>query len=407
MMKIAFLVPQFPKLSETFILNQITGLLDLGCDVQIFAQYHPEEFSCHSDVKKYRLMEKVTYLDYPENRFARTFSALHLLGRYGFKSPLCLLSSLNPFKFGKKAMSLKMLHWVTPFLEGYDIIQCHFGYSGILGAHLKEAGIKGKLVTMFHGHDIRLGLEKGGHIYFDLFKHGDCFLSISDYNYENLVKFGADPKKIIHHSVGIDLDLFSPDEKKVENKDGEIVLLTVARLVPVKGLEYGIKAVYEVLRKYPDSSLKYHILGSGPQEAFLKKLTKDYDITEAVIFLGSKGQDQVVEEMNCADIFFLPSVSEALPVCLMEAQAMKLPVIATDVGSVSEVVVNGKSGFLVPERDVEALANKLEYLVEHPEIWPEMGKTGRDYVKKHYDIHRLNDRLFEIFQSLMVEDDEH
>ena len=218
------------------------------------------------------------------------------------------------------------------------------------------------------------------------------------------MKFGADPKKIIHHPVGIDLDLFSPDEKKVENKDGEIVLLTVARLVPEKGLEYGIKAVHEVLRKHPDISLKYHIFGSGPQEAFLKKLAKDYGITEAVIFLGPRGQDQVVEEMNCADIFFLPSVAEALPVCLMEAQAMKLPVIATDVGSVSEVVVNGKSGFLVPERDVEALANKLEYLVEHPETWPEMGKAGRDYVKKHYDIHKLNDRLVEIFQSLMESD---
>jgi colanic acid/amylovoran biosynthesis glycosyltransferase len=69
------------------------------------------------------------------------------------------------------------------------------------------------------------------------------------------------------------------------------------------------------------------------------------------------------------------------------------------------LVQDGTSGFLVPERDVEALANKLEYLVEYPGIWPEMGKAGRDYVKKHYDIHRLNDRLVEIFQSFLDRDD--
>lgn len=400
--KVAFLVPRFPILSETFILNQITGLLDSGCDVQIFSRYHPKDSLFHDDVRKYRLMEKVTYLDSPKNSLARARSALHLLRRHGLKAPVTMLNALNPFKYGKYALSFRMMHWVTLFLGDYDILLCHFGHpAGMLGASLKEVGIKGKLVTMFHGHDIRLGLDKGAHIYSKLFRYGDCFLSISDYNYKNLVKFGAESKKIIHHPVGIDLDLFSPDEKKVKTNDVGITILTVARLVPEKGLEYGIKAVCEVLRKHPGIDFKYHIFGSGPQETHLKQLTKDCGITEAVTFFGPIGQDRVVEEMKNADIFLLPSVAEALPVCLMEAQAMKLPVIATDVGSVSQVVVNGKSGFIVPECDIKALADKLGYLVEHPEIRPEMGNAGRGHIIKHYDIHKLNDRLLKIFQLLL------
>ena len=105
----------------------------------------------------------------------------------------------------------------------------------------------------------------------------------------------------------------------------------------------------------------------------------------------------------------LPSITasngdqEGIPVVLMEAQATGLPIISTYHTGIPEVVIDGKSGFLVHEKDVDALAEKLEYLIKHPEIWPEMGRYGRKHVEEKYDIKKLNQQLVKIYQNLIEE----
>ena len=86
---------------------------------------------------------------------------------------------------------------------------------------------------------------------------------------------------------------------------------------------------------------------------------------------------------------------------LIEALAQGLPVLSTYHSGIPEVVEDGKSGFLVPEKDSDALAERLAYLVEHPEIWPKMGKAGRTYVERHYDIEKLNERLVLLYERLL------
>ncbi len=399
-MRIAFLVPGFPRLSETFILNQITGLLDLGCDVRIFSQTRPNEQRLHPDVETYRLLTRTTYLDYPEGKPARVLSGLRLLQKHLLRTPSVVLNAMDPLKFGKDAVSLRLLHWATPFLDGFDVIMCHFGQAGIVGAQLVRAGVKSKLVTMFHGYDIRVGLEQGGHIYADLFRHGDLFLSISSYNRENLIRLGADSAKIVHHPVGIDLRTFSPLESARPNEHRTIVILSVARLVWEKAIEHGIRAVATMLRRKPGLKVQYRISGGGVLEAELKRLTTELGLDDVVRFCGPMTQQEIVEELRNADIFLLPSVAEALPVCLMEAQAMKLPVVATNVGSVSEVVRHGESGFVVPAGDVEEMAGALLRLVEHPETWSDLGARGRAHISNDYDVQKLNERLLERFRRL-------
>lgn len=401
-MKIAFIISGFPTLSETFILNQITGLLDLGCDIEIFASINTNDKKLHPEIKKYNLMGRVNYFNIPKNKIKRLLRAIYLIVLNFYKDPLKILISLNIFRFGRIALSLTLLYNLIPFLnKKFDIIQCHFGSNGNIGAYLKQMGIEGKLVTMFHGYDIREGLEKGGEIYSQLLNHGDYFLAISDYNYRNLVRFGVNTGKIFFHPVGIEIDKF-PFKWKEKNKiSSTIIVLTVARLVVEKGLEYSIMAIKEVLKRKPDLLLKYYIVGEGPLEEGLKKLVNNLKLESIVKYLGSMDQVQVVKEMTMAHIFLLPSIAEALPVVLMEAQAIGLPIIATDVGSVDEVVIDQKSGFIVPVRDVDALAEKLEYLIEHPEILPGMGQYGRKLVEENYDINKLNQRLVEIYQNLI------
>lgn len=400
-MKIAFLVGEFPTISETFILNQITGLIDLGHDVEIFANEGNFNGKKHADVLSYNLRNRVHYFNVPAQRIKRIVKATSLIITNFHKSPTKILKSLNIFKYGKQALSLNLLYAVINFLDkDFDIIYCHFGPIGNLGVCLKQIGIKGKVVTMFHGADIRLGIEKGGSYYKKLFEDGDCFLAISRYNYKNLVRFGADPKKIISHPVGIDTNIFASSPTK-ELK--ETIILTVARLVEDKGLNYGLKAIKLLKEKNPGLKFKYRIVGDGPLKNSLKEIVKYLSLNNIVDFLGALEQKKVTKEMKKSHIFFLPSIAEALPVVLMEAQSMRLPVVATQIGGIPEAIVDNKSGYLVPARDIKTMAEKMEYLIKNRRVRIEFGEYGRKFVKEHFNITRLNLRLTNIFRNLLVD----
>jgi len=403
--KIAFIVNVFPKLSQTFILNQITGLIDLGHDVEIFAFCDPKEGKLHSDILKYNLLERVSYFSIPKNRIVRILKAAYLMVVNIPRSPNRMLKSLI---FVRRTKSLRWTYFLIPFLDkNFDIVHCHFGPNGDTGVYLKQMGFEIKLVVTFHGYDTRLGIEKGGGIYNQVFKFSDCFMAVSEYNYSNLLQFGVDPKKIVLHPVGIEIEKFPfkwrlNEHSKPLNID-QVKIITVARLVEEKGIEYGIKAIAKVLEKHPELKLEYRVVGGGYLEENLKSLVKKLNLEGIVYFLGSMKYDEVVDEMIKADIFVLPSVSESFGVVLLEAQAVGLPIVATDVGGVSQALIDGTSGFLVSERDVGALAERIEYLIKNPELWPKMGKRGREYVEMNYNIKKLNKRLVRIYEQLLNE----
>jgi colanic acid/amylovoran biosynthesis glycosyltransferase len=407
-MKIAFLVNRFPCLSETFILNQITGLIDRGHQVDIFAGKSGDDPKLHDDIRKYKLLNQTYYQSIPINKFERLMKGLNLIILNLPKRPLAILKSLNVLAFGRKAASLSILYESVRFLNKghYDIIHCHFGPLGNVGAILKDIGvIKGKIVTTFHGFDMSRHIKKSGHnVYDHLFKHGDLFLPISERWKGELVRLGCDEQRIIVHRMGIDTNkfLFSPRKPR---GNGQVHFLTIARLVEKKGVQYGVQAVAKLIRKYPQ--IMYKIIGDGPLKTETEKLINSLNMNNNIKLLGWKQQEEIIEIMREADILLAPSVTsingdqEGIPVVIMEAMAMGLPVVSTLHSGIPELVQDGISGFLVPERDVNGLAEKLKYLIEHQEIWPDMGKAGRRYVEENYDIHKLNDRLVRLYRQLL------
>jgi colanic acid/amylovoran biosynthesis glycosyltransferase len=130
------------------------------------------------------------------------------------------------------------------------------------------------------------------------------------------------------------------------------------------------------------------------------------------MLLGWMRQEEIREWLYKTDILLAPSVTsrngdqEGTPVAILEALARGLPVLSTQHSGIPEVIQHGESGILVPERDVTAFTDKLEYLLSHPEIWPEMGRKGRCYVEEHHSIDRLNDELVEIYRRLAGHDRE-
>ena len=138
----------------------------------------------------------------------------------------------------------------------------------------------------------------------------------------------------------------------------------------------------------------------------MQELIQELNVGNLVKLLGWKQKTEVIDILNNSHILLAPSITakngdrEGIPVALMEAMAMGLPVISSLHSGIPELVTDGISGFLIPERDVEGIAAKLNFLIEHPEMWSQMGKAGRAIVEANYDINKLNHRLLEIYQEL-------
>lgn len=410
-MRIAFLVTTFPSLSQTFVLGQITGLIDRGCQVAIYALQPAETAKVHPEVKTYRLCEQTTYLRMPDNYVLRLLKGLGLLVSNVRRAPRVLLRSLNIHKYGERAASLRLLYEAIACLgrEPYDVIHCHFGPNGLSGAMLRDIGaMQGKLVTTFYGYDLASAPHQSRHPNYDfLFQAGNLFIAISETMRRQLVELGCDENKILVHRIGVDSDRFSPPARRLPG-DGRVRIVTIARLIAKKGVEYGIRAVAQLLKVH--RNLTYTIVGDGPWHRRIQQLIQESDLGDAVRLVGWKRQPAIVDVLNGSDILLAPSVTgedgdqEGTPMVLMEALAMGLPVVSTRHSGIPEVVENGVSGCLVPERDVDAMVKALAYLIEHPEVRGEMGRAGRETIKEQYNIDRLNDQLIEIYRELLADE---
>ncbi|WP_427161283.1 glycosyltransferase [Aliinostoc sp. HNIBRCY26] len=414
-MKIAFIVGSFPVISETFIINQIIGLIERGNTVDIYGVENGsvnDQAKVHPDVEKYQLRQFThNQPSIPQNYLWRLLKAIWLIIINLHKSPLVILRSLNFWRYGKLAASLRLLYLTVRLLDSpsYDIIHCQFGTFALIAMMLRDIGaIKGKLITSFRGYDISLFVQQNGEdVYHSLFAQGDFFLTNCEYFRQRAIKLGCHPQKIIVHGSGIDCSRF-PLKLRYPHADGKIRIATTGRLIEKKGVEYGILAIAQVSKIYPH--IEYNIIGDGELKDNLQQLIDSLQIADQVKILGWKTQPEIIEILNHTDIFIAPSVTakdgnQDAPVnTLKEAMLMGLPVIATTHGGIPELVKDGISGFLVPERDAQAIAEKLTHLIEHPEIWPEMGQVGRADVEKNYDIHKLNDELVRIYRQVISND---
>ena len=408
-MKIAFILGTFPALSVSFIINQIKGLIDRGHEVDIYAlDGAPDDLSkVHPIVEEYQLLKRTYYPPTrPKNPLLRRLKVVGLLLANLSKDPWVLWQLLNVDRFGKEAKEQKLFYKAIPFLrrESYDIIHCQFGIFGIMGLAFRQIGlIEGKLITGFRGYDISKYLQKrGDRVYDELFKQGDFFVTNCEFFRQRAIKLGCDEKKIVVLGSGIDCSKFAFTPRHLPT-NGAIRIATVGRLIEKKGIEYGIRAIAAVAETYP--KLEYNIIGDGPLKEYFEKLIQELNIGHIVKLVGWKQQEELIEILDNSHILIAPSVTASdgnqdAPVnTLKEAMAMGLPVIGTYHGGIPELIEDGISGLLVPERDSEAIAEKVIYLIEHPEIWTDLGVAGRARVEEKYDMHKLNEQLIEIYQK--------
>ena len=406
-MKVGFFLLKFPLSSETFVLNQITAFIDMGFEVEIVALQKGDTQNTHAAWTKYNLAARTRWLqDEPQGKVAKlrhrasqtlrgihrknTWQALNLK-RYGAESRNLILSAIC----GKVA---------TPFHA--DVFIAHFGPAGVTAAKLRELGvIRGKIATIFHGIDIssREVLNHYTPEYQQLFRRGDLMLPISDLWAGRLQKMGCPREKIAVSRMGVDMTRFSPRPVKAPATPLEII--SVARLTEKKGLHVAIEACRQL--KEQGVAFRYRILGIGPWERRLRTLIEQYQLEDVVEMPGFKPSHEVKEMLDDADVFLLPSVTgadgdmEGIPVALMEAMAVGIPVVSTLHSGIPELVEADKSGWLVPENDACALAQRLAAFSQlDTDELTTVVKRAREKVEHDFNQQVINRELASLLQAL-------
>lgn len=408
-MRAAFVVGSFPALSETFILNQVTGLIDRGVDVEVLAGRPRPSGPVHDDVGRYGLFERTHYPPRqpgsPPLAWAVGLGALAARSRGAVAAALRCVASLRRSEEPLRLLYAAAAAWGQGEAE---IVHAHFGNWGVRALELRRLGLlRGRLVTTFHGYDVSRGLaESNRNPYAELFREGDLFLPISEHWRRRLLEAGCPAERTVVHRMGVDCRRFR-FRPRVPDADGVLRLVSVARLAEKKGLDVGLKAAAALVRQ--GRRLVYSIAGDGPLRGDLEALSAELGLGDRVRFLGAQPQERIAELLDSAHLFLAPSVTaadgnqEGIPVVLMEAMSQGLPVVSTWHSGIPELVEDGVSGRLVPERDPEALAGAIEALAATPGSWPALGAAGRARVEAEFDIEKLNDRLVSLYRDLLGE----
>lgn len=234
-------------------------------------------------------------------------------------------------------------------------------------------------------------------------RFSDRIVFVSRYTRDRFLSIANVPKKkieIIYN--GIDLKEYEEpidvQKKKADVgiKEGEFVVGNVSNLYPVKGQIYLLKAAMKVIKEIPNT--KFLIIGRGELEGKLRREARDLGIESNVKFLGFR--EDVKELLKIMDIFVLSSLSEGLPLSLIEAMASKVPVVVTAVGGIPEVVDDGIDGLLVPSADADTLAEKLTNLLKNKRIADRLGFSGNQKIKDQFNLQFMLNKYQEIYSVL-------
>ena len=292
------------------------------------------------------------------------------------------------------------------------LVHAHFGPDGLLAMPLaRRLGVP--LVTTLRGYDVgrpAIALIRSGRLSWiryalardKLMRGGDLFLAVSDALRRAAIGDGYPADRIFTHYNGVDLAAFPPGG----SAEGQTVL-HVGRLVEKKGTAVLLRAFAKLAPDFPGAQLV--IVGDGPLRVSLEGLAGELGLGRSVRFLGALPTHQVAEWMRASAIVAVPSCvardgdAEGLPNVAVEAAASGRPVVGSDHRGIPEAVVDGRSGFLVPEGEAEPLARRLAELLADAELRRRMGSAGRALAEERFDAARQMQRLEQLYDGLLAE----
>ena len=292
---------------------------------------------------------------------------------------------------------------------GPRLFHAHMGFEAARWlAFVKKSGIP--LITTFYGLDVsQFGkLDEWRDRYRDLFDYGTKFLAEGTFLKKQLVELGCPADKVIVQHLGVAVSTYPKKMFETKSNRSPIKILQVSSFREKKGIAYSLEAIAQVVKTVPH--IEFRLVGRGDSakaDNAIESKVEKLGITPYVRLLGSKSHSETIQEMCDADIFLHPSVVASngdneggAPVSIIEASAVGLPIVSTLHADIPEVVKNGETGWLVPERNSNLLAEKLMDLINHPEMRMSFGRLGRGHVAAEYEISIQIKKLEEIYSHV-------
>ena len=391
-MRLVLVVSRFPQLSETFIANKFAGLVDAGWDAHIVSA----EEGSWDDFPRLAVrpeLRRRVHRQWPHEPAwkAALLWPLALMVTF-LRSPQV---TVRYWRKGWKQLGHRVARrfYLDAAIVALspDIIHFEFGSQGVERTDLGDL-LGARLSVSFRGYDLNyVGLDDPDY-YTELWRDVDAVHVLGQDLWRRALQRGcpADkPRAMI--PPAIDVEMFCPAETDASRDAGPagtmerpLRVLSVGRLEWKKGYEHGLAAIRHLTER--GLAVEYRIVGGGTYFEPLIFACHQLGLDDRVTFLGPQPHGAVVEHMRWADVFLHPAVSEGFCNAVLEAQAMRLPVVASDADGLAENVDDGRTGFVVPRRDPAAMADKLALLAGDGALRQLMGAAGRERVERCFTL---------------------
>jgi glycosyltransferase involved in cell wall biosynthesis len=404
--RVAYLTSHYPTVSHTFILREVRALRELDVDVDTFSIWRSPPHQVLSSADR--------------EEAARTFSLLPLRAHRLIASQLAALAA-SPAAYAR--LVARALRLARPGMRGLMLAASWVVEAPILWRELRRRGVRhvhahlngtGPAVAMLatefanaaapgQAHTWSLTVHGPAEFYEvrndglpDKVRSATFAVCISDFGRSQVMAFVPEDhwRKVHVVHCGVLPDAYAPGTPR--GGAGPLRLLSVGRLAQVKGHGVLLEAMAGLRERGVDTRLT--VVGDGPKRDALERLARGMGLGGVVNFTGSVGQDEIAGHYAAADVFAHASFAEGIPVVLMEAMAHRLPVVATRVMGVGELVRDGENGLLVRPGRADLFADALARLAADPELRERMGAEGERTVRAEFDVRASAERMRELFE---------
>lgn len=391
--KISYILTQYPNLTQTFVSREINALKDLGLEIDVFSLKRVNYSDSNVYYSKKIKIVQANIICFFKNPFKYTSLILNILFGlvlFNFKSVL-----KNLYIFFESVYFSNLI-----LLCGVKHIHAHFLWGAGTSAWIISRLLKIPFSITVHAFDI---FDKSfvDNLFKKKLQNASFIVAISEYNKRLLVeKYNIEKEKIHIIRCGVEKRIFKDvDEQKIENK--EPLIVSVGRLTEKKGFKY----LLESLKLLNEKGLKFcaEIIGDGEDRELLKMLTKNFNLNDKVVLRGEMSNKEVISAVKQSDLFVLPSIitesgdKDGIPVVLMEAMALGVPVVSTNISGIPELIDNEVNGLLVAEKDSAALAEAIESLIFNKEKLFRIGQNGIKKIQNSFLIEDNAKRLLALF----------
>jgi len=366
--------PENPS-SSTWVFNQAKGIQDFGLNPIVLSPTPTVPWWINKAMKKKHAWKIKPSLDIK-----------NYLGVDVIRPPYLKLPSQYFFDYNIKQRS----NCISETASGIDakLIHAHFGHAGIASLNFKK-NKKIPLITSFYGFDLGSDKNRLTEYYKRLAKEGDLFLALSEDMANDLRNLGFPNNKIVVHHLGVDIEKFNTKNKPNNEK---FVFTVVASFEEKKGIHFVIDAFKTFIKNKNKDKYQLRLVGDGSYFKELNNLAQGFDsIVFVNNFISENPRGTVLTEMQLADVFLLTSISlpngdkEGTPIVLMEAQACGKPCISTKHAGIPELVIDGVTGILTEEKNIQEIINAMELFTQNEKLREQFCIAARNHIERNFN----------------------